>query len=771
MMFSRIPMFRASFVLGLLLAPVLTQRAAIAEPWCVLESEALRVAFDRSNGHLVEFTDKESGHAFADPAESDLLWTLRLHPSFEVIQIDPGRAGSFSCTPCQEREHTLELVWQDFGMAEAPDLTVRATVSLAAENSTTFWNIAVENAQDLPLVSLFFPRIPGIAAQEDERLAAPLWMGQLTENPRNYLSNAEQPRRWDWAYPGQLSLQCVALYREDGPGIFLSADDADDFLKRFCVFGGPDGRLGIEMIHLPEGGSDHTERYEPAYQAILGTFEGDWFTAAERYREWALEQPWAREARLQKSAVADWAADTAIWVWNRGRSENVLVPAMALQERSGLSVSVFWHWWHGCAYDIGFPEYFPPREGAEPFLEAVREARIAGVNAMVYMNQRLWGMTTESWEQENAERYAVKGPDGEVRPEYYNTFERAPCAPMCIGTSFWRNKYAGLAEKAVNELGVSAIYMDQACLSLACYDPAHGHPIGGGTYWVNGFRMLEDDIRERCNTDMRMNQHPASHDVVLAGEGCGESWLPHLDLMLSLQVSMERYAAPGIWEPIPFFQAVYHGYTIQFGNYSSLTMPPYDELWPAEFAPEKALELLDRKFAQQFRIEQARAFVWGQQPTIANFRPSHFEDRPEETAYMIELARLRLEALKYLLHGTMLRPPAIGAPEEEIDVSRLSIYAGQHDAVREYRRAFPTVLASAWQAPDGDVCVVLANVSETPQPVVLELPREVYPIPAGATLSRIDTDGTHDMGPIEDEARLELTLFPTEARIYEFAAP
>ena len=47
------------------------------------------------------------------------------------------------------------------------------------------------------------------------------------------------------------------------------------------------------------------------------------------------------------------------------------------------------------------------------------------------------------------------------------------------------------------------------------------------------------------------------------------------------------------WETIPFFQAVYHEYSITYGNYSSLLVPPYDELWPAEYAP-KALEMLDK---------------------------------------------------------------------------------------------------------------------------------------------------------------------------------
>ena len=67
-------------------------------------------------------------------------------------------------------------------------------------------------------------------------------------------------------------------------------------------------------------------------------------------------------------------------------------------------------------------------------------------------------------------------------------------------------------------------------------------------------------------------------EIVLAGEGCGEAWLPYLDLMLTLQVSRERYSPPNDpWEVIPFFQAVYHPYAVTYGSYSSLTMPPYDE--------------------------------------------------------------------------------------------------------------------------------------------------------------------------------------------------
>jgi hypothetical protein len=434
----------------------------------------------------------------------------------------------------------------------------------------------------------------------------------------------------------------------------------------------------------------------------------------------------------------------------------VLEPALELQRRLGLPVSVFWHWWHGCSYDMGFPEYLPPREGAAEFKAAVARARRRGLNALVYMNQRLWGMTTESWTREGAAAWAVKGADGQVHPEIYNTFTRAPCASMCLGTEFWRHKYASIAEEAVMGLGVGGIYMDQACLSLSCYDATHGHPIGGGTYWVNGFRLLVADLRQRCAQARKL---PA-----LAGEGCGESWLPYLDLMLSLQVSRERYAAPDGWETIPFFHAVYHPYANLFGNYSSLTMPPYDELWPAQFAPKEPLNLLDRKFAPQFCLEQARAFVWGQQPTIANFKPEHLTNRAEEMDYVLRLAQVGHRAFKYLRQGVLLQSPVIEVAEEAIPISRLSIYAGQQESPKNLVKTVPLALSAAWRAPDGQVAVALASIAERPLKARLTIPAEDYGISLGARIIRLDLEGRKRIGSVDGSvATLRLELPPRAA--------
>ena len=724
----------------------------------------LEIGVGHEHGELVRLTDAHTHQNFAGTASAGAgLWELKLFPAEKILS--PAGAKSFQCQPINGKEPALRLTWEGFEVAAAPALRVEVVVRLEPGQPMSRWELGVTGLGELGISQVRFPRIVNIPRQENERLAVPVWMGQQTaESRKGFVGEDKGGRREQWEYPGLLSMQCLAFYRQDGPGLYVACDDVAGFNKAFAFFGDSRGNVGCEVLHLPERLPASNDAWWLPYAVQLGTFEGDWFTAAERYRAWATNQVWAKESRLAQGRVPDWALNTALWVWNRGRSPNVLGPAQVLQEKLGLPVSVFWHWWHGCAYDTGFPEYLPPREGAESFTSALADAQANGIHAIVYMNQRLWGMTTRSWHDESAERFAVKGADGKVHPEVYNTFTHEPCASMCMGTEFWRQKYAGLAVRAVTELGVNGVYMDQACSSLACYDPSHGHPVGGGVYWMQGFRALASDIRTRCDS----RREP----VVLAGEGCGEPWLPYLDLMLSLQVSRERYLAPDGWDTIPFFPAVYHPFAVAYGNYSSLTMPPYDELWPAEFAPKEPLKLLDRKYSRQFCLEQARAFIWGQQPTIANFLPAQLEDRAGELEFVLRLARLRSRATKYLLHGTFLRPPQLLGPVAILDISRLSIYAGRQGGLTAFQKASPLTLASAWRAPDKNVAVAVASIADEPVHVTLVLPSGAYDLPQGSSVYQMDEKGRRRIGTLKETGNsIELELPTRAAYIVELIPP
>lgn len=742
---SRMRFFFALF-LAVFYANICTATVSIDTPEFLLR-------FCDATGNVNSFFQKKQAHDHISPDSSCPLWVLYL-PDCPVQRISPANAGSFSWEKNTETPCELNLYWGDFEIEQLPHLSVHVSIAANATTTDSRWHIEVHNLAGMCPNTIHFPRLAAIAPQEKEVLAIPYWIGEKTEQARVILADG---RRREWAYPGTLSMQCITMYSEGGPGIYLAADDIEARSKSFAAFGDGANGLGLEVCHFSSLDDIEADNYTLDYGVTVGLFEGDWVTVAKRYRHWALQQPWAHDSRLKNGRTPTWAADTGFWVWNRDNSSGVLNPAVQMQDYLNLPVGVFWHWWHGCAYDAGFPEYLPPREGTETFREALRTAQAEDIHAIVYMNQRLWGMTTESWTEQNAERFAVKKRDGSVQPEVYNTFTKTPCASMCMGTPFWRNTYAGLAEEAFKSLGVNGIYMDQACSSLVCYDTTHEHAPGGGAYWMKGFQSLESDIRKRCP------------GITLAGEGVGEAWLPHLDLMLSLQVSMERYAAPGEWEPIPFFNAVYHGYAIQYGNYASLTRPPYDSLWPAAFAPETPLQLLDEKFCYQFRMEQARSFVWGQQLCLANFTAEQLTKRTAELEYLKRLALLRNQALPWLLHGTFMGFPDMDIPTMKIPMSRLSIYAGQQDAVQEYTKEVPRLFACIWQDENGNIAVPIVNISDEDFEVTLSLNSKEDGLPAKGIAYKILPDERSEIMRFEKgTVTITAVLNGSDACIYEF---
>jgi hypothetical protein len=198
-------------------------------------------------------------------------------------------------------------------------------------------------------------------------------------------------------------------------------------------------------------------------------------------------------------------------------------------------------------------------------------------------------------------------------------------------------------------------------------------------------------------------------------------------------------------------------------------MPPYDDLWPAGFAPKEPLRLLDRKFSRQFLMEQARAFVWGQQPAIANFLPAHLEQRKEEVDYILRLAALRAKTTAYLLHGTFLRPPELRAPVATLDMSRLSIYAGQQGGLTEFRKEYPLVWAGAWRAPDGKVAIALASVADEPIDLSLTVDPKYYGISPRSRITRVDPVSSHPLGRLAPKSAVTLNLPPRSACLLEFS--
>ncbi len=727
--------------LGLVLV-ALRITAGQQPPAPVIGSSSMRVEFSAADGHVRAVRDWTGRRLAGAETDSIGLWSLDLAPGSTASSINASQARHFSWRASGPR--AIELTWSEFAGTAAPHLHVVATIRLNAD-TTSSWRIRVEGIRGVAVDRVRYPRLTEIVVSgAHEELAVPSWMGQRARDPAKLLAGTDgKGRRIEFVYPGALSMQAISLSSGTRGGLYFAADDSAAYRKSFALWADASGTAGYDMVHLlPNPGT--LDRYSPSYASIVGAVPGDWFSAVERYRKWGTAQYWVRESRLRTGTTPKWLRETGIWVWNRGHSEVVLEPAAALQKDSKLPVSVFWHWWHNGPYDTSFPDYLPPREGAAHFTAAVKTAHSQGLHAIVYMNQRLWCVNTPSWTREGAERWAVHERDGKLRLETYNVFDPKPCATMDIATPFWRNKYASLADTVIQQYGVDGIYMDQAVLSLVDWSGGHGHDVGGGNYWMKGFRELAKDLRRR----------KGNRPIGFAGEGGGESWMPDLDAFLTLQVSQERYADPASgWEVIPMFQAAYHPYAVTYGTYGSLTLPPYDELWPAEKRPANAMTLLDPKYARQFYLEQARMFVWGMQPTIANFLPNQLAERRNEIDYLERLARLRYGMRDFFQTGTFLRPPIVDVPSTDILLSRISIYAARLGGPIEAHITAPEVLSSAWRASDGRVAIALASISADSVNATIRLPGRPYGLRAATRILRHDGDGTHQFGTLGAVAR------------------
>jgi hypothetical protein len=710
-----------------------------------IENGKIKLGFEKGSGKFLFFSDLNNSHEFIEQSVvKGFPWEVKFHPSSTDVppinEIIPSKFSFSKPDPL-----TLILRWGDF--AGMKNFKIKAKISLDSDKALSYWNIETEGIKGRLIESLIFPKIEGIKDMENEELAIPWSMGELRKNPRDVLANRNsKTKRMTWSYPGPLSLQLLALYNPNVIGIYASCNDSLSYMKNFSITLDTLNTLEYGMENYPPFDST-LNTYNPSYDAIIGSFQGDWITAAEQYREWGTKQKWCNNSRFKNRLSPSWLDSTALWVWNRGKSNNVITPAIELKHKLGLPLSVFWHWWHNCSYDDNFPEYFPPREGKKSFINAVISAQKEGVRSIVYMNSLSWGDSSESWKTENAEPYSVKDIDGNMLSRVFNIFTGNSLTTMCIATEFWRNMYSSLCDSAVNVYQTNGVYMDQACSRRMCYDKGHGHDIGGGNYWIENFGRRSNQIRSKIADKTQ---------PILAGEGSGENYIPYLDVFLTLQVSRERYAGVGNVETIPFFQAVYHEYAVTYGSYSSLVTPPYDELWPKEYAPKETEQLLDEDFNKQFLMEQARSFVWGMQPTIANYHSFLESEREEEIKYLLNIAKLRYRALKYLLYGEFCRKPKIESPEENIKISRLSIYKGREgESVTTFHKNVPVLYAGTWKAKDNNIGIALASISDNSVPIDFSFNSEDYNLPSkgkvyitsnkGKELLNSYTDGSIDV--------------------------
>ncbi|HET6455646.1 MAG TPA: DUF6259 domain-containing protein [Armatimonadota bacterium] len=544
---------------------------------------------------------------------------------------------------------------------------VTMTIRLDKGSPISYWSLKAKLPEGWKVIKSDFPIIPNIALTKGLKAAAPAGWGVEYE--------VKPGMSYGGTYPScSAAMQFVAFYNR-GRGLYVGAHDPQANHKHLGIKADEQGAsfTCTNFPAIPEKGGG---TYKVPFEAAIGVFTGDYYDAAQIYREFTFACPWSKAGPVSKRPIPQWLKDTDLWLRPRGTPEDNLEVTKQALKYFDVQTACHWYDWHVIPYDTLYPEYFPPKPG---FAEAVKELQDMGTHVMPYINGRLCDPNSKTWTDEKGSQSAARRENGEPYTEVYGS--KVPLNAMCPYTDQWQDKIAGLVDRLMNEVGVHGVYIDQigAAYPVECFDPHHGHPIGGGHFWVDGYRKLLEKVRARLPKDR-----------MITTEEDAECWIDQFDALLLVNT-------PSTSTPIPLFPAVYSGRTITFG----FLYIPADDL-------EKSLP---------WRVKMARCFLYGAQLGWIQPKAIMAPEAAKEAEFLRNLAHCRSKAHDFLAYGKFLGLVPVKGDNPRMKGEGSGSFGGS------YKIDLPSVMASAWcrqsehpdpsgQSEDGRTAIALVNMSD-----------------------------------------------------------
>jgi len=680
----------------------------------ILENSHVRMAFDAEYGGLTSLKDVVSGaeHIQATPA-AHALWEMAWTRDNAEVKLantqHPCASAKVADSPGGAR--LLTILWPDLPLGgDNERCAVEVTVELPAASGIAAWRIKVANkSRGWGLGQVDFPRITGMLEAGRYDLSGTFghtetW-GSLYRNYKGRLA-MRYPDGWRG-----MSCQYVCANRGRS-GVYLAAHDGRAWYKEFVIEPGNECFIRTYAENSGVAGSD----YQAPYPAMLGVFQGDWLTGSKIYRKFAITAPWAAKGKVATCKETPQAMkDVGLWLresdWTLkgvGDQAGMMKQVAQAKEYFGVPLGFHWYNWQVAAFDTQYPHMFPAKPGVDSL---VKDMVNSGLLVMPYINGRIVDRSNKDFA--DYVPCAAKDRKGGTFTEVYGN--NVPQAPMCPYTPFWQDKVAGNVEQLVAGLGVNAVYIDQISAGppYLCFDKSHGHPLGGGSWWVDGYREMLKKARACA--------HANDHNAVITSECTAEPFMDGLDAFLTVNERTEC--------SIPVLPAIYSGYTIYFAS------------------SEGALKTLSDS---QWVMELGRDFLWGCQNGWFGFNLFRPENEAKK-AYLRTLGKARVAGGKYLTYGEL-----VGLFD---------------DGTRSDFRNTPFVEGSIWKGEDGSLGVVIANYKNQEGTVSYVMDPSVYGLDTGNGYrsTRLHPDAAAPLVLPAGVIRLEETLGPLEIRILEIA--
>lgn len=457
------------------------------------------------------------------------------------------------------------------------------------------------------------------------------------------------------AYPSGLSIvmQYFALFTEDGGrGIYYGIHDSTGAYKDFIINSNSRGsEVLFKTRYCAENLGEPKNGFKLPGRGVWESFTGDWFDAAEIYREFVeAECDFAKIGPKGRADIPEWMLDMPFWIMDwvpmePGSKEKIpdnLRPKegesdgddwykipIRLREELGVPIGYHLYNWHKIPFNNDYPHYFPTK----PCVPAgLAELKRADIKVMPYINALMWDLLDREntdWQYTSvAKPHAVKRRDGGVKGIPYGQFEKdgqpTMLSPMCPSSLMWREKVAEIVKTLFYEYGFDGVYLDQigAHIPQPCMDKTHNHKPGGGNWWQREYREMLKHLNSI-----------KPKDGILTTESNAEVYAADIDGLLSWAwIRSERCT--------PSFMRIYGGKIVVFGRNAGGYMKDNTLHW---------------------KYNMAEGFLAGEQMGWVN---SDFVKDPDRLEFIKRLVRFRYENKEFFRRARPMRTPKVIAPEE-----------------------------------------------------------------------------------------------------------
>lgn len=653
--------------------------------WTVWAAGDLGMILDRKDDGLVLaslFDLAKHRQLLAQKALPLFVVTLRSNESKEQIALSADAGWEQVQTTSTEAAKGGEIRWRNPKDKRLGGLCVTAVATLDPSMGAIRWKLNVDGiAKPWSIRRVVFPQALLDASSPDFTFFYPLGCGLLRHGSEaiKYGQGTPYPNGW-------VAMQFMAAYDSRvGTGIYFALHDPQGRTKEMWAESRPADKAVVAVFDVPAENMDQAgNTYALPGEAVWQVLHGDWFDAAMIYRKW-VRQSATWFPKLGPDGRVDtplWMRELSVWLQMDATPKTLSPEVAAFAKTLGIPVGFHWYNWHQIPFDNDYPHFLPAKEG---FGDAVRDLLAKNVYVMPYINGRLWDTRDKGMADFEFTRLALpaatKDEAGKPYVESYESKEAdgspVRLAVMCPSTDLWQTTVRRNVSRLMNEEGVKAVYIDQiaAAPPVLCFDHAHAHATGGGSWWVESYNKMLGDIRKA---------KPA--DSILTTECNAEPFLKNLDGYLTWHWGFDGQ--------VPAFPAVYGGAIQMFGR-------AYRDGETKELA---------------LRMKVGQQLTFGEQ--IGWFHPNVMQNQ-QSAEFLKQAVGVRWQLRRYFHAGEMARPPKLQGviPTVRADWKWTNPGWVTTDAV----------MTGAWTLSNEHRCILLfANVSDQPVTAKLQLDATVY---------------------------------------------